>query len=160
MKQIIKTIAFLSAIAGGILGLVLLIPVLNVISCLLLFTVIGAGLIIYLKKNALIGIVTIHQGAILGAIAGFISMTAASVIYLPLSYLINFVIGMIHKTSLASSFSLLTASYSLFVIAMLVFFMAMLSALFNAFTGMVAAFVFEKLENASELQETEFTIEN
>lgn len=146
MRNILKTSVILSTIAGLAAGVLLLIPFLTPLVFLLLFVIIGAGIIVYLKKNDLVGILSIQDGTLIGAVSGFISLVAASVIYLPILFLFNLIFGShAYKFGLGSSFTML--SYNLFFAVMLVFFIGLLSAIFNAFTGMITAYIYEKIED-------------
>ncbi len=146
MRLILKKSIFLSIIAGLAAGVVLLVPFLTPLVFLLLFVAIGAGVIVYIKKNNIAGILSIQDGAFIGAITGFASLTAASVVYLPLIYLFNLIFGN-QATKLGMGNSLINLTYNLFIVIMLVFFTALLSAIFNAFTGMIAAYIYEKIED-------------
>jgi len=158
MENILKTTLVLSAVAGLAAGVLLLIPFLTPLIVLLLFVIIGAGIIIYLKKNALVGILSVQDGTLIGAVAGFISLSAAAAVYLPFLFLINLIFGShIYKSTFGSSFTNFT--YNLFFVVILVFFTALLSAIFNAFTGMVAAYIYEKIENKPFEFHTHFEIE-
>ena len=158
MKNILKTSVILSAIAGLAAGFLLLIPFLTPLILLLLFNIIGAGIVIYLKKNTLVGILSIQDGALIGAVTGFISLIAASVVYLPLLFIIDLLFGTHpYKFALNNSFTMI--SYNLFFAVMLVFFTGLLSAIFNAFTAMVAAYIYEKMENKPFEFHTNFEIE-
>lgn len=158
MGNIIKTSVILSFIVGLAGGILLLIPFLTPLIFFLLFIVIGAGLIVYLKKNNLVGFLTLQEGSLIGAIAGFISLVSAAIIYLPILYLVNLIFGShLYQISLSNSFFMM--SYNLIFALMLVFFIAFLSAIFNAFTAMVAAYIYEKIENKPFEFHTNFEVE-
>ena len=157
--MLIKPSLTIGAVLGAILGAILLIPFINGFSCFILFTAIGAGIVVYLKKNSYIGILTPQDGAFIGAISGFISLTTASLIFLPGSYIISLFSSPVSKAGASIASSILVASYSIFVMIMIVFFMALLSALFNAFSGLIAAYIFERIENNPAREETEFIID-
>ncbi len=147
MQNIIKSSFVLGAILGLCSGLLLLIPFIAPLIFILLFLIISVAIIIYLKKNAFIGLLSVQDGAIIGTISGFISIVAASMIYIPGLYLINLFVGNVATKNFNLSDFLSMASYNLTIIVMIVFFIALLGALFNAFTGMVAAYIYEKMED-------------
>jgi hypothetical protein len=157
--MLIKPSVTLGAISGAILGLILLIPFINTFSCLILFTVVGAGIVYYLKKNSFIGILSVQDGAMIGAISGFISLIAAALVYLPISYILSLIFSPLSKAGFSLISSFVVASYSIFVMVMLTFFMALLSALFNAFSGLIVAYIYERMENIPIKEEAEFIIE-
>jgi len=157
--MLIKPSLILGAISGAALGIFLLIPFINTFSCFILFTIVGAGIVFYLKKNSFIGILSLQDGALVGAISGFISLVAAAVVYLPISYILSLIFSPISKAGGNLINSFMVASYSIFVMIMLTFFMALLSALFNAFSGLIAAYIYERIENNPIKEEKEFTVE-
>jgi hypothetical protein len=157
--MLIKPSLTLGAISGAILGIFLLIPFINSFSCFILFTIVGAGVVFYLKNNSFIGILSLQDGAFIGAVSGFVSLITAALVYIPLSYILGLIFSPLSKAggTLVSSF--IVASYSIFVMIMLVFFMALLSALFNAFSGLIVAYIFGRIENNPIKEEKEFSVE-
>ena len=121
------------AIFGGILGILLLIPIIYPFIFFLMFIASGIATVIILKKFNFAAVITIYDGCFIGAVSGFVSLIATSIIYLPLAMIFG-------------SFFALKGGYDLLAIFLLVFSTALLSALFNAFSAMVTAYVFEKLE--------------
>jgi len=93
MGNILKTAMIISAIVGLAAGILLLIPFLTPLIALLLFMGIGAGIVVYLKKNALVGILSIQDGTLIGAVSGFISLSAAAVVFLPVLALLDSITG-------------------------------------------------------------------
>ncbi len=140
-QLIVKQAAILSAILGGILGFLTLIPFVRNFSFSILILCVSAVVIVYMKKNDLIGIIDVREGAILGGIIGFISFIAFSVVFLPIAA----IIGSIFKTYYMGWLAMLFKASGFFVLVMLVIFMALLSALMNAFAGLVTAYVYEIL---------------
>lgn len=143
---LVKQTSILSAILGGILGVVTLIPFIRNFSFMLLMLFISAVVIVYMKKNDLIGIIDVREGSILGAIIGFVSFVAFSVVYVPLVALV----GLIFKNYYTFGIGFLLKSSGFFVLIMLVVFMGLLSALMNAFTGLVTAYVYEFLSGVKK----------
>lgn len=156
MKLLIKPSLFLGAIVGAAFGVILSIPLIQAFACFL-YVFIGAGIVVYLKRNSLVGILTIHDGAFIGALSGFAALVASAAIYLPTMALLNLIFRTGTGLSLFSSFWV--TSYSLFVIPMIVAFIAFLSALFNAFSGLVAAYIYEMTENNPMKEEGEILID-
>ena len=76
MGNILKTTVILSVIIGVAAGVLFLINflLLKFLVVFALFLLAGAGIIIYLKKNQLVGILTVQDGALIGAVSGFISL--------------------------------------------------------------------------------------
>lgn len=138
---LLKQIAILSAIAGAALGLITLIPYLGYISFLCAFVFLSVILIVYLKRNELIGIINMQEGAIYGAVIGFVSFTAFLIVLTPLAA----TLGTIIKTYPLGFFVYLFNNIGSFFFATipLGLFAVLMSALFNGFTGMVTAWVYE-----------------
>ncbi len=145
---LVKQTAILSAILGGIIGIITLIPFIRNFSFLLLILAISAVVIIYMKKNDLIGIIDIREGALLGAIIGFVSFIAFSIIFIPIAA----IIGTIFKGYFMSWLVLLLKASGFFVLIMLVIFLGLLSALMNAFSGLVTAYIYEILSGIKKEQ--------
>src|SRR5574344_2889968 len=138
---ILKQSVILSAILGAILGIVTLIPLVRDISFLVLILCISAVVLVYMKKNELIGIIDIKEGAVLGAVMGFVSFIAFSIVFVPLVSLV----GLIFKSYYTFGITLLLKVSGWFVLIMLIVFLGILSALMNAFSGLVTAYVYEIL---------------
>lgn len=152
-QLIVKQTAILSAILGGILGVLTLIPFVRNFSFMLLILCISAVIIVYMKKNELIGIIDVREGAILGAIIGFISFVAFSIVFVPLVS----IIGLIFKGYYTYGILYLLQASGFFVLVMLMGFLAILSALMNSFSGLVTAYIYEILSGIKkeELQDKE-----
>lgn len=147
MKTLIKSSLVLGAIAGGALGVVMALPF---IQCLVFFVLLflGAGVVYYLKKNSFVGMLTIKQGAVIGAISGFVGFLASYLTYLPVSLILHFIFK---SYKIKSGFdilnSLMFSSFTYFVgIMAIIFSLALLIALFNAFSGLIVAYIYLKIE--------------
>ncbi len=137
---IVKQVSILSFIFGTILGLIILLPVLNLVAFLFAMFATGGAMVILLKKFNLIGLINIREGAVIGAIAGFASFIGLCVIYLPVSSLI----GLIFPKYTGGFFSMFFTSFGGFVIGLfMVIFSALMSALLNSFGGLFAVWVYE-----------------
>ena len=137
---LLKQLAILSAFAGAILGFVTVIPYVSAISFFTLILFLSAFILVYLKQNDLIGIISLREGCIFGAIIGFVSFIAFSIIYTPISMLLGWLIPAYTQGFLRF---FLTSLGSFVVMLMLMIFMAGISALFNGFTGLITAWVYE-----------------
>lgn len=154
-QLIVKQAAILSAILGGILGVLTLIPFVRNFSFMLLILAVSAVVIVYMKKNYLIGIIDAREGAILGGIIGFVSFIAFSVVFVPLIS----IIGLIFKNYYTFGILYLIKASGFFVLVMLVIFMAILSALMNSFAGLVTAYVYEFLSGVKKEEKQEENID-
>ena len=157
---LLKQLAILSAFAGAILGFVTIIPYVSALSFATLIFFLSAFILVYLKQNDLIGIINIREGCIFGAIIGFVSFMAFSVIYSPISMLLGWLIPAYTQGFLRF---FMTSFGSIVVMILLMILMAGISALFNGFTGLVTAWVYELIsgvkKEADENNTVDFTIE-
>ncbi len=137
---LLKQLSILSAFAGAILGFITVIPYLSFISFMILILCLSAFVLAYLKQNDLIGIISIREGCIFGAVIGFVSFIAFSVVYTPISMLLGWLIPAYTQGFLRF---FLTSFGSFVVMILLIILMAGISALFNGFAGLVTAYVYE-----------------
>ena len=138
---LLKQLSILSAFAGAILGLITIIPYISALSFFVLILFLSAFIIVYMKQNDLIGIINIREGCIFGAVIGFVSFLAFSIVYAPLSMIIGALIPSYTQGFLR--YFLTGGFLSAVVMIMLIVFMAGLSALFNGFAGLVTAYIYE-----------------
>ena len=157
---LLKQLAILSAFAGAILGFVTVIPYVSALSFSILIFFLSAFILAYLKQNDLIGIISVREGCIFGAVIGFISFIAFSIIYSPISMLLGWLIPAYTQGFLRF---FMTSFGSVVVMILLMILMAGISALFNGFTGLVTAYVYEVItgvkKEADENNTVDFTIE-
>ena len=155
IKQLLlKQMGMLSSVLGLVLGVITIIPFICNFSFFALIVLSALIILVYMKKLDMIGILDIRQGAMYGAIIGFISFVAFSVSFVPLAT----IIGFIYKGSYYLGVSLLFRT-GFFVLIMMVFFVALLAALMNAFSGLVTIYVYNQLEQKPEESKTDINIE-
>jgi len=139
---LIKQISVLSALAGAAAGIICLIPFIRGFVFLAMFLGLAAFVLVFMKQKNMIGILDYKESAIYGAISGFVSFIAFSVVYIPVSSLLGLIFKSIYFGFMKGFF---TSFISFVVLIMLVFFVAILAALMNAFAGVVTAYVYELL---------------
>lgn len=154
-QLIVKQTAILSAILGGIIGVLTLIPFVRNFSFALLMLCIAAVVIVYMKKKDLIGIIDAREGAILGGIIGFVSFIAFSIVFVPLVA----IVGWIFKGYYTYGITYMLRISGLFVLVMLIVFMGMLSALMNAFAGLATAYMYEVLSGVKKEEKQEENVD-
>lgn len=137
---LLKQLSILSAFTGAILGFITIIPYVSFISFMLLILCLSAFVLAYLKQNELIGIISVREGCIFGAVIGFVSFLAFAVVFTPISMLLGWLIP-----SYTQGFMrfFLGSFGSFIVMIFLIIFMGGISALFNAFSGLVTAYIYE-----------------
>jgi hypothetical protein len=161
MKFYLKPVVILSAMVGGALGLLLLLPFFsfNFLICMI-FSMVSVLVILYLKKNGLVGVLEPVDGAIIGALSGFVCVVAANIVYIPLYGIISAVFKTYGQGIGISIFAkIMIQNFNLFITGMFLFFFGMIGAIFNAFSGLVCAFIYEKFEIEKPEDATHFSIE-
>lgn len=143
-ELLLKQVAILSAIAGAALGGLTILPYVNIFSLTILVICLAAAVLVYMKRENLIGIFNMQEGAILGAVIGFVSFIAAAIVYVPC----DIILGLIPVPAFKSHFIMrffFNSFGSFIVMLMLIFFLALLSSLMNAFAGLATSYVYEIL---------------
>lgn len=161
MNIYLKPVSILSAIIGAVLGVLLLFPffTFNIFVCFL-FSIISLIVILYLKKNALVGILEPKDGAIIGAIVGFVSIAVTSVVYVPLFWAISSLFkGFGDGIGISAAATILIQNFNIFLALMYFLIFGMLGAMFNSFTGLITVFIYEKLDTSKPEDTTHFVIE-
>ena len=157
---ILKQLSILSLFAGAILGFITIIPYVSLFSFLILILCLSAFIITYLKQNDLIGLISVKEGCIFGAVIGFVSFISFSIIYAPISMLIGWLVPAYSQGFLRF---FLTSFGSVIVMILLMLLMAGISALFNGFAGLITAYVYELIsgikKETNENNTIDFTIE-
>lgn len=144
---LLKQISIISAFIGAFGGAVALIPPMTLIMLLSAFLFPAVIVLVYLKKNDLIGIINTREGAIFGSVIGFVSFIASFVIYAPVSVILAWIVKLISGAFYIPGF-LRLLPFDIGTIIVLIFsviFLAVISALFNGFWGLVTAYVFEMI---------------
>ena len=158
---LLKQLSILSAIGGVIFGLITVIPYVSFFSFLILITCLAGFVLAYLKQNDLIGIISVREGCIFGAVIGFVSFLTFSVVFAPISMLLGWLIPSYTQGFLR--FFISAGFGSFIVMLLLIVLMAGISALFNAFSGLVTAYIYELIsgvkKDANENNTVDFRIE-
>lgn len=130
---ILKRMVIISVILGAILGIVTIIPFINVLSFTAIMFLASPIVIMYMTKYNLMGILNLKQTLIYGAIIGFISFLGFSITFAPLAT----IIGIIYKSSFYLGVSMLFRE-GFFVMLLMVIFVALLGgALMNSFSALI-----------------------
>ena len=157
---ILKQLSILSLFTGAILGFITIIPYVSLFSFLILILCLSAFIITYLKQNDLIGLISVREGCIFGAVIGFVSFISFSIIYAPISMLIGWLVPAYSQGFLRF---FMTSFGSVIVMILLMLLMAGISALFNGFAGLITAYVYELIsgikKETNENNTIDFTIE-
>lgn len=155
IKQLLlKQMAILSAILGLVLGVLTIIPFIGQFAFFTLIVLTTPIVIIYMKKMEMIGFLDFKQGAMYGAIIGFVAFIAFALSFMPLAA----IIALINKSSQFLWVTLLIKA-GFFVPIMLIFFVALLGALMNAFSGLVTMYIYNQIEQKPIESQTNINIE-
>ena len=153
---LLKQIGLFSVLIGLGMGLVSLIPFIGTVLFILYFLLLSAVIIVYLKKINVLGKITVKEGGVIGAVIGFCSILAFSIVFIPLSAIIQFVfkfkdfwVGIIINASFTSVLTFV-------LLIFLIIFLALLCALMNGFSGAVTAYIYEVLEEYQSHQDNSF----
>ena len=151
----IKQISLFSVLVGLGVGLITLIPFIGSLVFVLYFLLLAAGMIVYLKKNNVIGDITVKEGGILGAVIGTTSLIGFYGSFLPLLLIISLINA--NYNPLIANLVLygFTNPLNLFTLIVLLILGALLCGLMNSFAGGVTAYIYElltTLQNEDKLQ--------
>lgn len=135
--SLLKLIFIISVILGVIFGLLTLLPYVGIFAFLILITLTSTIVMGILIKNKILQLDSIPESAAIGAIIGFISFAAFSVVYMP------FVLVLLKVFKYYTNYGVALAlnNSNIFVIIVISTFLAILSAVINAFTGFVFYYV-------------------
>ena len=153
-KVFLKNLLSLSAILGLLLGIITIIPFISGLAFFILMIFAAPVLYIYLKRLQLIGYMTPQEGAIYGAFIGFTSFLGFSVSFIPLAT----IIGFLYKGSFYLGIKMLFES-GIFLTLTMVIFVAILSALMNAFSGLVTMYIYNQIEEKPKEEHTNIDIQ-
>jgi len=139
---LLKQIGLFSVLIGLALGVIAAIPVIGVIY-ILAFIMLSAAIIVYLKKNSILGEISVKEGGIIGSVIGFTFAIASACTYIPISIIVHFIThnfwgGQIIIACFSSVAAFITLLF-------LIVFFALLCALMNGFSGAVTIYIYEVL---------------
>ena len=150
---LLKQIGILSSLLGAVLGVITLIPFVGNISFLILMCLSSALIILIMVKYGVLEILSVKEGVSLGAVIGFVSFIAFSIIYLPFVA----ILGKVFKLYSFYGIAMIMNVGSFGVILMLTVFVAVLSAVINAFTAFLT---FYGIELYNKLKQNEVKNQN
>jgi len=143
----------LSLVLGLACGLLTIIPLIGGLAFLALILAASIAVLLYMRKNNLIGILEVKQAAMYGAIIGFVVFIGFAVTMIPIAGIMGWLNALwFHKLVWFTIVRLLfTMGFTgIFMMVMLVFFTALLSALMNSFTAMVAVSFLQELDGSNK----------
>lgn len=152
----IKQMSLLAIIIGIILAFISAIPYVGFIALLVEFFLVSVLVLIYMKKNDLIGIFTSRTAAIYGSLIGLVSFLAYSLVLIPICLFLNLMNSLfIHQMAWYSIFKIIfnMGLSGFFLLIMIISFISLLVAMFNAFSAMVAIMILQQFDAVSKQKE-------
>lgn len=149
---LLKQICLLSVLVGLATGVLTIVPFIGSIVFMLYFLLVASFLIIYLKKNNILGELTIKEGGVIGAAIGISSFLGVCVTYVPLIIIKQFIFYDFIGKMIASSFTSILTFIGLFF---MILFTALLCGLMNCFSGAVTVYIFKILSELNKEQNGE-----
>ena len=128
---LLRQISVLSILFGGIIALLTLIPYFGTMTFIFLICFIAPLVIYLLIKNKCLLMKSVQDGIIVGAISGFVSFFAFSLIYVPVSIVLMRIFGIAANYGVG----LMLANANLFLLFVITLFFAVVGATINAFSG-------------------------
>ena len=141
--SLFKLIAMMSGFVGLLCGFFALLPYLDGIA---FFALIGFPAVVVmsiLMKSNILRLESTAEGITIGAIIGFLSYIAFSIIYLPLII----ISARVFNYSPNYSIAIFASHANIFILLMISLFIAVVSATINAFTGFLVYYLTELFKN-------------
>lgn len=141
--SLLKLISILSCILGAICGILSLLPFVGGLVFFVLMCLTSVIIMIILMRANILQLESIPESITIGAIIGFVSFIAFSIVYMPLVMFFLKVFNYYTNYGVALSLS----NANLFIILVVSIFMAILCATINAFTGFLLFYITEIFKN-------------
>ena len=141
--SLFKLIAMISGFFGLVCGFLALLPYLDGIAFFSLICFSAVVTMLLLMKTNILRLESTAEGITIGAIVGFISYIAFSIIYLPLVI----ISARFFNYSPNYSIAIFASHANLFILLMISLFIAIVSATINAFTGFLVYYLTEIFKN-------------
>lgn len=138
-KSILKIILLMSIFVGIVGGLLTIVPFVGEIIFWLLITVSAVVVMLFMSKLKILEVTTVRQSVVIGALIGFVSFLAFSLVYIPAVIAFAKLLNYISNPGVAM---FLTHS-SIGLLVILSIFMGVLSATLNAFSGFLTYYLIE-----------------
>lgn len=136
-RQLCKNIAILSALAGVVLALASLIPVVVKLAVFVLMTCVCLPVIILIRRYTGVEVLTVKDSLLTGALSGFISYITFSIIFLPLVFLLSY----FFPISYLGGFVLILHNITIGLLIMFTIFISSVSVIFNAFSSLLYYYI-------------------
>lgn len=153
-KSILKIIILLSIFLGIVSGLLTIIPFVGELVFWILITSASFVVILFMTKMKILDIATVKQSVVIGALIGFVSFLAFSLVYIPAVVILAKLINYVSNPGIVMFLS----HSSVGLTVMLAVFMGVLSATLNAFSGFLIYYFieFNRSLNSNEPNQNSF----
>lgn len=153
-KSILKIIILLSIFLGIVGGLLTIIPFVGELVFWILITSASFVVILFMTKMKILDIATVKQSVVIGALIGFVSFLAFSLVYIPAVVILAKLINYVSNPGIVMFLS----HSSVGLTVMLAVFMGVLSATLNAFSGFLIYYLieFNRSLNSNEPKQNNF----
>lgn len=141
--SLFRLIAMMSGFIGLVCGFLSLLPYLDGISFFILLCFSAVIVMLLLMKANILRLESTTEGITIGAIIGFLSYLAFSVIYLP----IIIISARVFNYSPNYSIAIFASHANLFILLMISIFISIVSATINAFGGFLVYYLTEFFKN-------------
>ena len=152
-KSIVKIMMLLSIFLGIVSGLLTIVPYIGEIIFWLLITISAPVVVIFLTRVGLLEMASVRQSTVIGALIGFVSFLAFSMVYIPIVVMLAKFFN--YSPNLGVSMFLSNATFGLIILMSV--FMGILSATINAFSGFVAYYLIEFNKSAETSKKNDYT---
>lgn len=152
-KSIVKIMMLLSIFWGIVSGLLTIVPYIGEIIFWLLITISAPVVVIFLTRVGLLEMASVRQSTVIGALIGFVSFLAFSIVYIPIVVMLAKFFN--YSPNLGVSMFLSNATFGLIIL--LSVFMGILSATINAFSGFVAYYLIEFNKSTETPKKNDYT---
>ncbi|MCM1009877.1 MAG: hypothetical protein NC390_03225 [Fusobacterium sp.] len=136
-KQLARRIIILSALAGVILGVVSIIPVIVKLAVFVLMTCVSVPVMMTLRKYGVYDVSSVKSSLMAGALSGFISYMVFSAVFLPLVFVISYFFAIGYLGGLVLMLKL--SNFGL--VLMFTIFISIVSVIFNAFSSLLYYYI-------------------
>lgn len=138
-KSLLKLILFISIFIGVLAGVLTAVPYVGEAAFWLLLCFSAIFEMTFLLKTGILEMESVQESVTIGAIIGFVSFLAFSVVYMP----IVIILLKLFKFYTNYGVAVMLGTANVGIIILLALFMAVLSATINAFTGFLVFYINE-----------------
>ncbi len=145
-RQLARRIIILSALAGVCIGVASIIPIVVKFLVFVLMTCISVPVMMVLRKYGVYEVSSVKGSLLAGALSGFVSYIAFSVVFLPLV----FVLSSFFAISYLGGLVLMLKLSNFALVLMFTIFISIVSIIFNAFSSLLYYYIVSSLSGEKD----------